>query len=291
MNFMKNVDKYTRITFFFFKKKFHTLSNNNVFSLQTFQDFIRSINRYTVWIHDANHNIVEFSPEIKVMFMKVASIVARIHLNGQCAGDLINRIRIYGDLSVSFPFPNKSIDGDITLVDRIFTDLLHFRRMVAEVIISTIPNFDVEIPFYVKPFSRRFSYNIRKCMPICSYCIWFSMMQTKYALFFNSTKNTWKKTVQLAMHSIFSVVPDFHFMHGLGDFLVTKDLLRRHFFVVCIGITLQRTNMAYPLPQSSICRIFSIIARLRISWYTYSLGVNVLLVPTFWLFSILVPTF
>ena len=86
------------------------------------------------------------------MFMKVASIVARIHLNGQCARDLINRIRIYGDLSVSFPFPNKSIDGDTTLVDGSFTDLLHFRRMVAEVIISTIPNFDVEIPFYVKPF-------------------------------------------------------------------------------------------------------------------------------------------
>ena len=105
-----------------------------------------------VWIHDANHNIVKFNPEIKVMFMKVASIVAGIHLNGQCAGNLINRIRIYGDLSVNCPFPNKSIDGDTTLVDGIFTDLLHFRRMVAEVIISTIPNFDAEIPFYVKLF-------------------------------------------------------------------------------------------------------------------------------------------
>nr|POE46121.1 hypothetical protein CFP56_63841 [Quercus suber] len=85
------------------------------------------------------------------MFMKVASIVAEIHLNGQCAGNLINRLRIYEDLFVSFPFPNKSTDGDTTFVDGIFTEL-HFRQMVAEVIISTIPNFDVEIPFYVKLF-------------------------------------------------------------------------------------------------------------------------------------------
>ena len=105
-----------------------------------------------MWIRDANHDIVEFSPEIKVMSMKVARIVAGIHLNGQCTGDLINRIRIYGDLFVNFLFPNKSTDGDTTLVDGIFTELLHFRRMVAKVIISTIPNFDVEIPFYVKLF-------------------------------------------------------------------------------------------------------------------------------------------
>ena len=86
------------------------------------------------------------------MFMKVASIVAGIHFNGQCAGDLINRIRIYGDLSVNFPFPNKSTNEDTTLVDGIFTDLLHFRRMVAEIIITTVPNFDLKIPFYVKLF-------------------------------------------------------------------------------------------------------------------------------------------
>ena len=50
----------------FFVFLFHTLSDKNVFSLYTFQDFIQSINRYTAWIWDANHNIVEFSLEIKL---------------------------------------------------------------------------------------------------------------------------------------------------------------------------------------------------------------------------------
>ncbi|KAK9988338.1 hypothetical protein SO802_028577 [Lithocarpus litseifolius] len=192
-----------------------------------------------VWIRDANNFILEFSLEIEVMFKKVASIVVRIHLNGQCAGDLINHIRIYGDLSVNFPFPNKSTNEDTTLVDGIFTELLHFRRIVAEVIISTVPNFDVEILFYVKLFfSEIFLQHPEEYAYLqLMHPVFYDAKQR--CAFFQLNKEYVEENRVVGDAPIFSVMHDFHFMHGLGDFLVIKDLLRRHFLATCFGITLQ----------------------------------------------------
>ena len=75
------------------------------------------------------------------VFLSIGKIVAGIHKGRQFAGNLIDRIRIYGDQSVNFPFPNMNPNDETDLYGGILTDLNHFRWMVAKVIITSVPNY------------------------------------------------------------------------------------------------------------------------------------------------------
>ena len=77
----------------------------------------------------------------KKVFLSIGKIVAGIHKGRQFAGNLIDRIRIYGDQSVNFPFPNMNPNDETDLYGGILTDLNHFRWMVAKVIVTSVPNY------------------------------------------------------------------------------------------------------------------------------------------------------
>ena len=55
--------------------------------------------------------------------------------------NLIYRIRIYEDQSINFPFPNLNRNAVTTLNQGILIDLIHFRWMVARVIVTSLPNY------------------------------------------------------------------------------------------------------------------------------------------------------
>lgn len=95
-----------------------------------------------MWERDSTGNVVvNVSAAGRKVFLSMGKIVAGIHENGQFAGDLIHRIRIYEDGSVNFPFPNMSPNAETTLNQGILTDLIHFRWMVARVIVNSLPHY------------------------------------------------------------------------------------------------------------------------------------------------------
>lgn len=94
-----------------------------------------------MWERDLANKVVNVSAAGRKVFLSMGKIVAGIHENGQFAGDLIHRIRIYEDGSVNFPFPNMSPNAETILIDGISTDLIHFRWMVASVIVKSLPDY------------------------------------------------------------------------------------------------------------------------------------------------------
>lgn len=94
-----------------------------------------------MWERDPTGKVVNVSAAGRKVFLSMGKIVAGIHENGQFAGDLIHRIRIYEDGSVNFPFPNMSPNAETTLNQGILTDLIHFRWMVARVIVNSLRDY------------------------------------------------------------------------------------------------------------------------------------------------------
>ena len=93
------------------------------------------------WEKDPNGRVLNVSAVGRKVFLSMGKIVAGIHKRGQFAGNLIYRIRIYEDGSVNFPFPNMNPNAETTLNQGILTDLIHFRWMVARVIVTSLPNY------------------------------------------------------------------------------------------------------------------------------------------------------
>ena len=94
-----------------------------------------------MWEKDPNGRVPNVSAVGRKVFLSIGKIVARIHKRRQFAGNLIDRIRIYEDQSVNFPFPNTNPNAETTLDQGILTDLIHFRWMVARVIAVAEPGF------------------------------------------------------------------------------------------------------------------------------------------------------
>lgn len=92
-----------------------------------------------MWENDLKGRVVNVSAVGRKVFLSMGKIVAGIHKIGQFAGNLVDRIRIYGDQSVNFPFPNMYPNAETNLTQGKKTDLIHFRWMVARVIITSLP--------------------------------------------------------------------------------------------------------------------------------------------------------
>ena len=93
-----------------------------------------------MWETDRRTNMVlNFGSAGRKVLLGIGKIVAGIHMKDQFAGDLIHRIRIYGDQSVNFPFTNMDPDGQTTLRQGILTDIEHFRWLVARIIVNSLP--------------------------------------------------------------------------------------------------------------------------------------------------------
>ena len=92
-----------------------------------------------MWENDLNGRVLNVSAVGRKVFLSMGKIVAGIHKRGQFAGNLIDRIRIYGDQSVNFPFPNMNPNAGTNLTQGKLTDLIHFRWMVARVIVTSLP--------------------------------------------------------------------------------------------------------------------------------------------------------
>ncbi|XP_030942542.1 uncharacterized protein LOC115967564 [Quercus lobata] len=109
-----------------------------------FSDFLDAIQEHNIemWEKDPNGRVLNVSAVGRKVFLSMGKIVAGIHKRGQFAGNLIDRIRIFGDQSVKFPFPNMNPNAETTLDRGILTDLIHFRWMVARVIVTSLPNYD-----------------------------------------------------------------------------------------------------------------------------------------------------
>ncbi|XP_065616872.1 uncharacterized protein LOC112032860 [Quercus suber] len=108
-----------------------------------FLDFLDAIEEHNIemWEKDPNGRVLNVSAVGRKVFLSIGKIVAGIHKRRQFAGNLIDRIRIYEDQSVNFPFPNMSPNAETTLNQGILTDLIHFRWMVARVIVTSLPNY------------------------------------------------------------------------------------------------------------------------------------------------------
>ena len=109
--------------------------------VQDFFHFLGAPININMWERDPTGKVLNVSAAGRKVFLSMGKIVAGIHSNDQFAGDMIRRIRIYEDRSVNFPFPNMNPNDETELYEGILTDLIHFRWMVARVIVTSLPNY------------------------------------------------------------------------------------------------------------------------------------------------------
>ena len=112
-------------TFFFLKKK-------------SFHSFLNQVPSLDLWECKIDGNVVNFSNIGGYVFLSMGKILVHYFQTGKFIGDLMGRIQIRNDLTVSFTSPVMEENDYISSKYGLQTDILHFRHMIAQAILKSL---------------------------------------------------------------------------------------------------------------------------------------------------------
>ena len=110
-----------------------------LFFKQGFHCFLNRVQSLDLWERGIDGAIVNFSKIGGYVFLSMGKILVHFFRIRKFAGDLMGRIQIRYDLTVSFTSPlMEENDSENSLENGLKTDILHFRYMIAQVILKSL---------------------------------------------------------------------------------------------------------------------------------------------------------
>ena len=110
-----------------------------LFFKQSFRCFLKRVPSLDLWERGIDGAIVNFSNIGGYVFLSMGKILVHYFRIRKFTGDLMGRIQIRNDLTVSFTSPlMEENDSENSLENGLKTDILHFRHMIAQVILKSL---------------------------------------------------------------------------------------------------------------------------------------------------------
>jgi len=91
-----------------------------------------------LWEHEIDKIVVNFSTIGGYVFLSIRKILVHYFRTGKFTGDLIGRIQIRNNLTVSFTSPVIEENDHVSFKYGLETNILHFRHMIAQVILKSL---------------------------------------------------------------------------------------------------------------------------------------------------------
>ena len=131
-----------------------------------FRSFLNLLPSLDLWERGIDGAIVNFSKIGGYVFLSMGKILVHFFRIRKFAGDLMGRIQIRYDLTVSFTSPlMEENDSENSLENGLKTDILHFRYMIAQVILKSLgQDFEQKLSVSFKISSRNYSTIIKISM-------------------------------------------------------------------------------------------------------------------------------
>ncbi|KAK9988031.1 hypothetical protein SO802_028270 [Lithocarpus litseifolius] len=137
---------------------------------QSFHSFLNQLPSLDLWERGIDGNVFNFSNIGGYIFLSIGKILVHYFQIGKFTGDLIGRIEIRNNLTVSFTSPVIEENDYISSKYGLKIDILHFRHMIAQVILKSLgQDFEQKLSVSFKLFfSELFLYH--KDLYVLQYC-------------------------------------------------------------------------------------------------------------------------
>jgi hypothetical protein len=99
-----------------------------------------------LWEFTSNNKVRNFSENSTKLFQNLANTLLRFHICGKFAGDMLSQVYVdFNNLSLCYDCPPRSLNSLRPLTLGIETEIRHFRRLVAPLIMKTIPDYPTKL--------------------------------------------------------------------------------------------------------------------------------------------------
>ena len=105
---------------------------------QSFHSFLNQVPSLNLWEREIDGNVVNFSNIGGYVFLSMEKILVHYFRTGKLTGDLMGRIQIRNNLTVSFTSLVMEENDYVSSKYGLETDILHFGHMIAQAILKSL---------------------------------------------------------------------------------------------------------------------------------------------------------